>query len=123
MVRWEKIGLRAAGRGGSLGDLWVEEEEEEERRRRSEAEAGTTTTNGKVVEERRKRRRGENMIFSTTNLIAAYNTALVRGTAETWNVSPFNKQIPAVKFQFQNKVNCRVCLRIIISFPSDLRSW
>ena len=54
MVRWEKIGLRAAGRGGSLGDLWVEEEEEEERRsRRSEAEAGTTTTNGKVVEERR----------------------------------------------------------------------
>ena len=55
MVRWEKIGLRAAGRGGSLGDLWVVEEvEEEERRsRRSEAEAGTTTTNGKVVEERR----------------------------------------------------------------------
>ena len=52
MVRWEKIGLRAAGRGGSLVDLWVEEEEEE--RRRSEAEAGTTTTNRKVLEVERK---------------------------------------------------------------------
>ena len=41
MVRWEKIGLRAAGRGGSLGDLWVEEEM---RRRRGEAESGRRRT-------------------------------------------------------------------------------